>query len=203
MNIPLTPILCDVLHPHMGKELTPQLLVQINYDLMSKVYPGLIDISTIPHKQVGRYTLMPERAAVMCQEMKEHHQRHWGETEKHRHDVDFNPDYGRVMELDYQGRYLTLVVRETETGVMVGNYAFVLEKCAQTQLPSAYEDVLYLAPEVRRGRLGVAFIKYGEEVLKHLGVRDVTVSAKTITKLGPMLQRLGYEQVGALHNKRL
>lgn len=203
MNIPIATIMCDVLDRYQGQTLTPDLVVDICSSLIDTVYPGTLDVSMIPPKKVGSYNLMCVPVATVIREMQDAHRRHWEETEEYRHDAEFRLDYGRVMEVDKQGRYLMIAVEHTPTGTLVGNFGLLMEQCIHTQLLSAYEDVLYIEPEHRRGRVGVELIRYAEDVVRRLGARELTLSARTVTKVGPMLERMGFDHFKSLYNKRL
>lgn len=203
MNIPIATIMMDVLARYRGKTITPESITDICTDVIGTCYPGPVDTSAIAPKIVGNYKIQCNPVPLIIAAMQDKHKEHWQETEVHRHDVEFDINYERMFELDVQGKYVMISVEHTPTATLVGNSSYVLETCMYTQTLSAYEDVLYVSPDHRRGRLGVELIRYGEAVLQQLGAQEVTLSAKTVTNLGPMLVRMGYEQVGTLHNKRL
>lgn len=67
----------------------------------------------------------------------------------------------------------------------------------------AYQDVLYLAPDKRRGLAGVRLIRYAEKCLAQDGVQVVHHHAKLKTDFGRLLERIGYEPMDAIWVKRL
>lgn len=202
MKIPMSTILCEVLQHHLGKELTPELAGDICVELLHVCYPGPLDGGVLPPKRVGDYEISARPTALVVHAMRDHHLLHWQETETHRHDSECNPDYTRVIEADQQGLYLMIAVEHLPTKEYVGNFGIVMERAQENRQMCAYEDILYIAKEHRRGRLGVELIKYGEELVRRLNISDLTMSAKTNTKAGSLYLRLGYDQIGALYNKR-
>lgn len=202
MKLPMSTILCDVLQHHLGKELTPELVGDICVDLIHECYPGPLDGSILPPKVVGDYRISARPVALVVDAMRDHYQLHWKETELYRHDSECNPDYSRVLEADQQGLYFMIAVEHLPTQELVGNFGIVLERAQENRQTCAYEDILYIAKEHRRGVLGAELIRYGEELLRRFNVSDLTMSAKTHTRAGPLYERLGFNQIGALYNKR-
>jgi GNAT superfamily N-acetyltransferase len=203
MDAPLTAILANVLQSHVGEQLTEDLAARIGASVLRHVYPGPVDISGISPVRVGSYVLGPMRAREVLPELQALHAQHWTETEGYRHELPFNPDYRRGLELEAQGRYLLLCALHEETKELVGNYGLYLGRSMHTQTLMATEDTLYIAPAHRKGRLGVAMIRYAEGALTQLGVRELNVDVKLTNDVGEMIQRLGYKPVGRKFTKVL
>ena len=88
---------------------------------------------------------------------------------------------------------------------MVGYCAMVVQPNAHysTSL-QAGQDVLYLDPEFRRGRLGMRLIEFTEEELKSEGVQVIHQHSKiSHPALGRLLDFLGYTRSDIFHSKRL
>ena len=68
----------------------------------------------------------------------------------------------------------------------------------------AVEDVLYVDPEQRQGRVGLDLIRYTEAELRREGVQAVYHHVKiTHPALGILLAREGYEHIDSIYGKRL
>jgi hypothetical protein len=68
----------------------------------------------------------------------------------------------------------------------------------------AKEDVLWLAPEYRRGRIGWKFIEYCDEQLRNEGIQVVHRHEKIAhPALGRLLQKIGYTPMDTIWTKRL
>jgi GNAT superfamily N-acetyltransferase len=68
----------------------------------------------------------------------------------------------------------------------------------------ARQDVVYLAPEWRKGRLGMRLIAYADERLRDWGVQCTHHHAKLAhPAIGRVLEHLGYTEVERIYSKRL
>lgn len=203
MDLPITQLLCEELAPFMGVELTPQVLSRIVANICTRAYPGPVDVSAVAPRVVGSYTLSCERIADLLPELKALHAEHWRETEVRRHNhITMNPDYDRVLDLEAQGRYFLIVARHAD-GQLVANYGSYLARSTHTQDLVATEDTLFLSRPHRKGRLGIALIRYAEDALRALGVAEIHVSVKKVNNVGAMLERLEYMPDGTQYIKIL
>lgn len=202
MDLPIKQILREELASRIDYVLTPEVLSEIAARILTRCYPGPIDISAIAPQQVGSYTLSCARIADLLPELRTLHAQHWKETETHRHEDEMNPDYDRVLDLEQQGRYFLIVARHDD-GTLVGNYGSYLSYSTHTQKLSATEDTLFISAPHRVGRLGVAMIRYCEDTLAQLGVSDLNVSVKKVNNVGAMLERMRYLMVGVQYTKNL
>ena len=75
-------------------------------------------------------------------------------------------DLERACEFERVGRYLLFVVREPYGG-LVGSCGVYLAG------PAAREDVMWLAPELRKGWTALKFYAYGERVLRGFGIARI------------------------------
>ncbi len=146
----------------------------------------------IPAEHEG-FVFAVERMDAIEGEMRPLHLAHWGETEEHRHGLPFNPDYTTFIRYEAAGRYVLFTIREK--GRLVGNCAMYLDRSTHTQTLIATEDTLYLLPQARRGTVAKRFIEYCEAALKSLGVKEISVSVKTVNRAGLFFQRMGYRHV--------
>ena len=127
-----------------------------------------------------------EKIEHIVDEIKPLHLAHWQETEAHRHDLPFNPDYDTFIRYEQAGRYILFTLRMR--GYLMGNCAMYLDRSTHTQ-------TLYLLPEARKGRRAMAFIRYCEDALYQLGVKEINVSVKTVNKAERFFRIAGYRHV--------
>ena len=176
--------------------------LQLTWDLAADIYAAtgrietLVNSSDIEQVKPLLYEDMVfarERMEDIASEMKLLHQAHWNETEAHRHGLALNPDYEIFMRYERAGRYVLFTLRND--GRLQGNCALYLDKSTHTQTLIATEDTLYLLPEARKRRAARQFIKYCENALKSLGVKEINVSVKTVNKAGRFFRMLGYRHV--------
>lgn len=111
--------------------------------------------------------------------------------------------YDRLNQLDRDGKLVTFTVRER--GALVGYCVLIIgQSLHDSQERHAYQDALYLRPDMRRGSLGMDFIRWCDEQLASMGVDVVhqMVPAKG-RDFGPVLTRIGYEQSEIVYTRRL
>ena len=186
--------LVSLLRTHIGQPLTPDLAADIC--LIANQVPTLIPFGAIERIKSAEYrefTFSVERIEDIADEIKPLHLAHWQETESHRHDLPFNPDYETFFRYEHAGRYILFTLRRG--GELLGNCAMYLDKSAHTQTLIATEDTLYLLPEARKGRTAMQFVDYIEKALKQLGTREITITVKTVNTAGKFFRVLGYKHV--------
>ena len=135
-----------------------------------------------------------ERMEDIAPEMKALHLAHWQETEGHRHGLAFNPDYDNLIRYERAGQFVMFTVR-SEGGGLVGNCAMYLSRSMHTRTLTATEDTVYLLPRARRGRTAVLFMKYVEDCLRMLGVKEIDMTVKPVSRAERFFQLLGYKHV--------
>lgn len=203
MDAPLSSVLSSTIGDFVGKTLTEDAARQLCTRLLVGCYPGPVDTRAVAPKTVGSFVLRPGDVSMELHALRQLHEQHWRETEGHRHNLEFNPDYARAIDLAMQGRYLLLVAQRADTDELVGNYGLYLARSMHTQTLMATEDTLFVRADCRRGRLGVEMIRYAEYVLRALGVRELNVTVKRVNNVGPMIERMGYLPVGTTYTKIL
>jgi GNAT superfamily N-acetyltransferase len=153
----------------------------------------LRDIARIKPRYNAHLVFAVERIENITEEIKHLHRAHWNETEGHRHQLPLQPDYETFIRYEQAGRYLLFTVRSE--GKLLGNCAMYLDKSAHTQTLIATEDTLYLLPEARRGTIAKRFVRYVENAMKLLGVREINITVKTVNKAARFFRLLGYRHV--------
>lgn len=178
----------------MGLALSPELAADIC--VASGAIEPLVQASCIEQiepEHYDGYVFTVERIEDIAAEIKPLHRAHWDETEMHRHELSFNPDYEAFIRYERAGRYVLLTLRRS--GKLLGNCAMYLDKSTHTQTIIATEDTLYLLPEARKGRVASRFITYVENAMRLLGVREINITVKTVNKAGRFFRLLGYRHV--------
>lgn len=158
--------------------------------------PTLVDrssLSRVAPQWRGDCVFDLERMEDIKDEMKPLHLAHWKETEKHRHDLPFRPNYETFIQYERAGRYVLFTLRIN--GKLLGNCAMYLDLSTHTRTLIATEDTLFLMPEARKGRTASRFIHYCESALKQLGVQEICVTVKTVNKAGRFFRMHGYSHV--------
>lgn len=135
-----------------------------------------------------------ERMEDVQHEIRPLHVAHWEETELHRHDLPFNPDYSTFVRYERANRYVLFTLRDEHLR-LVGNCAMYLDMSTHTQTLIASEDTLYLLPQARRGRMGFKFVRYIEDALRTIGAQEINISVKVINKADRFFKLAGYQHV--------
>lgn len=186
--------LLAILKVNMGLPLTPELAADICLaaDHLATLIPAE-NIQQIEPEQYGGLAFSVERIEGITDEIEPLHRAHWDETEEHRHELPFNPDYETFIRYERAGRYVLFTLR-SETRLL-GNCALYLDKSAHTQTLIATEDTLYLLPEARKGRVANCFVAYVENAMRLLRVSEINISVKTVNKAERFFRLLGYRHV--------
>lgn len=190
-----SPELISLLQRNVGAVLTPELLADICMasDQLSMLLDPERMRAAIREQQCGEFTFAVERIEDTVGAIRPLHLAHWKETEAHRHGLPFNPDYATFIRYERAGRYLLFTVRKE--WALIGNCAMYLDMSAHTQTLIATEDTLYLLPAARKGRTAMRFVRYVEESLQKLGVKEICITVKTVNKAGRFFRMQGYRHV--------
>lgn len=183
-------MLMDALERNVGNVLTPELVAGL---LMAAQEPkNPIDVHGIAGKTHWDYAFAVERMRDVLHEVKPLHELHWAETESYRHSLPLNVDYEYMINTEDAGRFMLFTLRGPDHE-MVGNCMMYLTRSTHTKQWIAEEDTIFIHPKHRKGRLGIKFIQYVEEVLSGLGITEIRVTVKTVNRAGDLLQALGYQ----------
>jgi GNAT superfamily N-acetyltransferase len=118
--------------------------------------------------------------------------RHWEEI-AHFKDIPLNPDFDAYRRMEDAG--LLRVFTARLDGELIGYAVFFTVRNLHYSYLQAHQDLLFLAPEHRNGRIGFCLLKYSDEVLQQEGVRVISHHVKVAHDFGPLLRRLGYELI--------
>lgn len=183
----------------IGQVLTPALCAAIEAD--ASVMPDL----SIPLEQfqpaavTGGYVLAVERFADVLEELKPLHAEHFAETEGHRHDLPLDPDYDAMAADDRAGRLLQFTVRHD--GALVGGLRMYVLLSRHTKTLFAEEDTLFITPAHRGGLLGLKLLRYAEQCLVQIGVREIDANSKLVNGADVLMRRMKYTPVALQFHK--
>ena len=189
-------LLAEILRASIGQPLTPEIAADLM--LAADQIPELIPLDVIERIKPAQYqefAFAVERIEDIMEEIKPLHRAHWDETESHRHDLPFNPDYETFIRYERAGRYVLFTLRRE--GELLGDCAMYLDKSAHTQTIIATEDTLYLLPEARKGRVARHFVAYAENAMRLIGAREINITVKTANKAARFFRLLGCSKASA------
>lgn len=129
-------------------------------------------------------------------------EKHWKEVANYRDDIKLEPDWQRYEALENNGALLILTARRDD--VLVGYSVFIISNHLHyTSCKVGANDILFLLPEERKGRVGMKLIMESEKVLKQVGVNRVIWHVKKEPDFSPLLKHLGYEHEEIVMGKLL
>lgn len=136
-------------------------------------------------------TYQEESISVIIDEGKELFTEHWKEIAQLKDKVPLDPDYGSYLALEQYGKVHVVTVRD---GSKLVGY------CVSSLSPHmhyastlfAVNDILYISPEYRMGRVGMALLQKAEEFLVAKGVEVILIHTKVSHDFSPLAERLGY-----------
>ena len=129
-------------------------------------------------------------------------QAHWKETGCAKFKRPFNLCKERYLDYEKIGAYFQFTARNIG-GKLVGIAGVYLSPCMQSQAMIASEDIVYLAPEARRGRNALDLHKFIERFIFSRGAQEMIVSAEPQTRVGKILGYLGYRVITHTYCKKL
>lgn len=127
---------------------------------------------------------------------------------QHFQEISQYPDIPLDIDLDgylQQARAGCLrVYTARSAGQLIGYTVFFVRRNLRYRSSlQASQDVLYLHPAYRKGRVGLKLIRFSEESLKAEGVQVLYQHVKAVRDEGRLMERLGYTLVDLLYAKRL
>lgn len=115
-----------------------------------------------------------------------------------------NPDKDAYQRMADQGRLRAVTVREADTRLLVGYIFFIITpQLHYKDCLLALEDVYFIHPEYRQGRVGIRLFKYAEEVLKRIGVQRIFLHTKVHMDVGRLFEYLDYKFTDKVYVKTL
>lgn len=132
-----------------------------------------------------------ESLAEVRSEVDELFRLHWEEIALNQDRIKLDPDFKVYEELARAGQFMFITCRVD--GELVGYSAWIIRPHPHYKSTTfAYNDVIFLKKEHRRGRVGLELIKTSEYLMEVLGADKIQWHVKSSNDWGKILKRLGY-----------
>jgi|TARA_Y100000310_G_scaffold181396_2_gene181327 N-acetylglutamate synthase-like GNAT family acetyltransferase len=121
---------------------------------------------------------------------------HWKEYQEQHilgFDAPMNPDKARYIEYNDMGYHIQFTARDE--GLLVGHCGVYISESMHTGIKTCSEDTIYLRPEYRKGFNFSRMLKFMENHVKSLGVKEIHLTAKLTNKSGRLIESRGYTHV--------
>jgi len=143
-----------------------------------------------------------ERAHDLWDEIQPLVARNWEETGCFK-DVPLAPDRARYEAMDSVGKLFCYTARDE--GELIGYGIFYLDwSLHYSTTRQSGQDVFFIVPEHRNGRVALKFLEYIIAQLKEEGAQvDFQHVMNGHPELGRLLEHLGYQLIGFIYGKRL
>ncbi|TFH47153.1 MAG: GNAT family N-acetyltransferase [Lysobacterales bacterium] len=143
----------------------------------------------------------PDLVGKMLEEALPMFKAHYEEIAKFK-DIPLDIDIDAYLRIEKIGRLRVFTVRDD--GVLIGYAIFTVGPHPHYNGHiHAMQDILYLKPEYRKGRIGQRLISFSDEKLEREGVDVVFQHVKVYADFGGLLEMLGYEKMDTIWAKRL
>lgn len=117
-------------------------------------------------------------------------------------DMRVEPDWDAYVRFEAEGRLFILTARRDE--LLIGyNVMMLVAHPHYAGNRVAQNDVIYVVPSLRRGKIGLGLIKYFETAMRACGYDKIYYHAKPANAFGRLLEHLGYPPVETVHAKSL
>lgn len=156
------------------------------------IEPKAIELATIARESFD--TFYADAQALLHQ--------HWRELATYP-DIPLSVDETVYRRLEAAEQLVVITLRTS--GVLCGYALFLLRRHPHYQASlQALEDVIYIAPALRRLGLGRTLLRETETILRGLGCQTVIHGVKLAhPALGELLEAEGYTPVERVYSKRL
>jgi len=129
-------------------------------------------------------------------------EKHWEEIALNKDTIKLNPDWDAYADLEDAGVLKIFTARLD--GQLIGYFVvFVKEHLHYKDHLFAYNDILFLTKEYRKGFTGAKLMKFAEKCLKEDGVSVVIVNTKRHKPFDVLLNWLGYKHIENIYSKVL
>lgn len=134
-----------------------------------------------------------ERYDDVIEEIKPLLEMHWHEIATFKEAIPLDPDYERYRVMDESG--MAVIIAARRDGRLVGySIMFFVHHMHYRSTLFAANDILFLHPDERRGRTGVALIRASERIARERGARKISWHIKSAHDFSRLLvDHLGYQ----------
>jgi len=160
------------------------------------------DMNDMTHPTVFSEELLDEAFAA---EIRPLLYQHWREI-AHYPDIELAVDWDSYYRAQAAGMLKIYTARALDVdgeNWLVGYAVFVLSRHLHYDVVNAKQDVLFLLPEYRDQGTGAGLIAFADMSLAAAGASVVYNHVKRAHDFGPLLRRLGYEEIESVWGRRL
>lgn len=127
-------------------------------------------------------------------------EKHWQEIALNKDVIKLNPDWEAYCFLEDCGHLKIFTARSDE--ILIGYFVVICRKHLHyVDHVFAFNDVLYLDKDYRKGFTGAKLIKFAEKCLKEDGVSVLVVNTKRHKPFDSLLEWLGYKHTENIYTK--
>ena len=117
-------------------------------------------------------------------------------------DYDLRPDYSKYFAIHQQDNLKVILCKDEQK--IIGYIIFFIGKHLHyIDCLLASEDIYYLKPEYRKGRIGIKMFKFAEQYLKSIGVNMIRYGTKVHFDNSSLFEYLGYSLTEKVYTKML
>jgi GNAT superfamily N-acetyltransferase len=161
----------------------------------------IVDVAVPAFRSQRGFYVQRERAEDWGEEGLPLFERHREEISQYQ-DIPLNVDLNWYIEADRLGHLRCYTARLN--GDLIGYAVFFLSHNRRYMTSyQAVQDVLFVVPEHRHGRVGLQLIRHAEDALRAEKVQIIYQHSKANREEGKLFEKLGYELVDFIHAKRL
>lgn len=125
---------------------------------------------------------------------------HWQELALDQETIRLDLDFLAYRTLDAQGDLMVITARHE--GQLKGYYVgMVRPHLHYRSTIFGICDAYWIHPDERRGKLGVEFFQFVENVLKGRGAKSMITTSKKHLNIAPLFAHLGHKEVGSIYQK--
>lgn len=129
-------------------------------------------------------------------------QDHWEEIALNKEAIKLNPDWDAYYDLEESGALKIFTARSD--GNLIGYFVVLCRKHLHyVDHVFAFNDILYVHKDYRKGLVGAKLMKFAEKCLKEDGVSVVIVNTKRHKPFDSLLEWLGYSHIENIYSKLL
>lgn len=126
---------------------------------------------------------------------------HWDEIAVYKDSIELSPDYDKYRQLEQAGQLHVVVARDKYDEMIGYLVSLVQQGLHYKNTKWAFNDLLYVSPEYRKGTTAIKLIKFSEQALKDDGVDVIVMRTKSSHDFSKLLERYGYECMETSYSK--
>ena len=144
-----------------------------------------------------------QESLATCKEDAQHLlEQHWEEIALNKEYIKLNPDWDAYYDLEDVGALKIFTARDDNK--LIGYFVVLCRKHLHyVDHVFAFNDILYLRVDYRKGLTGAKLMKFAEKCLKEDGVSVMVVNTKRHKPFDSLLEWLGYKHAENIYTKLL